>query len=291
MCADLQVAPPRTYKREAHAVWAAFSRKPRRWGEETRKQIKDQLQYIRRDLRYVGELFDQGGTLTKAQSKRLETIRQVYDQQDFMYRNHTHSVKDRIVSLSQPEIRPIVRGKAKDPVEFGPKIDVSIADGVVDVERFSFNAFNESSDLATTLDHYFDEHGEYPDEVLADTLYRTRANIDLCGNLGNRLSGPHLGRKPKHVDPAKRREDQDAENRRGEIEREFALIKGSLGLDLATNRTAETIAVSVDAAVVMANLERLLSTFPRPITLMTALSGERIRIDYKSTLIQQNLEG
>ncbi|VDG34065.1 transposase [Lactobacillus paracasei subsp. paracasei JCM 8130] [Lactiplantibacillus mudanjiangensis] len=121
--------------------------------------------------------------------------------------------------MSQPEIRPIMRGKSKSPVEFGPKIDVSIMDGVIDIERFSFNAFNESGDLGSTLDHYYDVHGEYPDEVLLDTLYRTRENIGMCANLGIRVSGPRLGRKPKHVDPAQRRQDQDAENRRGEIER------------------------------------------------------------------------
>ncbi|MBM6414885.1 IS5/IS1182 family transposase, partial [Lacticaseibacillus paracasei] len=104
----------------------------------------------------------------------------VYEQQRYMYDNKTHSVPDRIVSLSQPYIHPIVRGKAKARVEFGAKIDCSILDGVIDVERFDFESFNESTDLAATLDHCWDTLGQYPDEVLADTLYRTRANIALC---------------------------------------------------------------------------------------------------------------
>ena len=33
---------------------------------------------------------------------------------------------NRIVSISQPNLRPIVRGKAKTPVEFGAKYDVSV---------------------------------------------------------------------------------------------------------------------------------------------------------------------
>ena len=41
----------------------------------------------------------------------------------FMFDNKTHSVENRIVSISQPYIRPIVRGKAKSPVEFGAKLD------------------------------------------------------------------------------------------------------------------------------------------------------------------------
>lgn len=42
------------------------------------------------------------------------------------YDNHTHSVPDRIVSVSQPFVRPIVRGKAGKPVVFGMKLDISI---------------------------------------------------------------------------------------------------------------------------------------------------------------------
>lgn len=89
MAKQLQVSPPRTYKREAHAKWTVFSRKPRRWGKLTQKQIKAQLQYIRRDLRYVDGMIDQGATLTAARAKRLGVIRLVFDQQDYMYRNHT----------------------------------------------------------------------------------------------------------------------------------------------------------------------------------------------------------
>ncbi len=36
-----------------------------------------------------------------------------------MFKNNTYTVENRIVSISQPYIRPIVRGKAKSPVEFG----------------------------------------------------------------------------------------------------------------------------------------------------------------------------
>lgn len=47
---------------------------------------------------------------------------------DVMYQNKTHSVDNRIASIAQPWIRPIVRGKIKSPVEFGAKFDLSIDD-------------------------------------------------------------------------------------------------------------------------------------------------------------------
>ena len=62
-----------------------------------------------------------------------------------MHDNRTHSVSDRIVSINQSHIRPIVRGKAKSPVEFGVKFDVSLdGKGIARVEKQSFDAYNEN---------------------------------------------------------------------------------------------------------------------------------------------------
>ena len=54
-----------------------------------------------------------------------------------MYENHSHKIADRIVSISQPYIRPIVRDKAKSNVEFGAKVSLSLVDGFsfVDLDR------------------------------------------------------------------------------------------------------------------------------------------------------------
>ena len=43
--------------------------------------------------------------------ERLQVIRLLYAQQQEMYITNTHRVENRIVSLSQPWVRPIVRGK------------------------------------------------------------------------------------------------------------------------------------------------------------------------------------
>jgi len=94
-----------------------------------------------------------------------------------------------------------------------------------------------------------------------------------------------LGRRPKQVDPAKRKADRQAENRRGEIEREFAFIKGKLGLDLVTAKTAETIAVSIDAAIVLANLERFLALFSVPISFNVRSGKQTIKIEYQLTVV------
>lgn len=68
---QLNTQIPRTYKREAHKVYVCFTKKPRRSAKETRDQVKVQLQYVRRDLRYVHELREQGGQLSERQLAKL----------------------------------------------------------------------------------------------------------------------------------------------------------------------------------------------------------------------------
>lgn len=285
MAHGLETDIPRTYKRLAKQSWTDYSRHPGRQAKTRRKQVKSQLQYIRRDLGYIDDFIEQGAEqyLTDWQVKRLEVIRLVYQQQAYMYENKTHSVEDRIVSLSQPYIHPIVRGKAKARVEFGAKIDCSVIDGVIDVERFDFGSFNESADLPATIDHYWDTTGHYPDEILADTLYRTRKNIALCKAHGIKLSGPKLGRRPKNVDKEQRKRDTEAENRRGEIERRFAFLKGSMGLDLVNSRTAESLVVQVDSAISLANLRHLMVLFSIPISVVITKASKLYQINYKVT--------
>jgi hypothetical protein len=74
-------------------------------------------------------------------------IRTLCEQQKYMYDHRCHTVPDRIVSVSQPFLRPIVRGKAGKPVEFGAKLDISVVNGWTRLECFSFDAYNEAGNL------------------------------------------------------------------------------------------------------------------------------------------------
>lgn len=95
-----------------------------------------------------------------------------------MYDNNCHTVSDRIVSISQPYIRPIVGGKAKTPTEFGTKLDLSIGDDrMARIEKQSFDAYNENEVLIDTVERYKERTGSYPKRVLADKIYRNRKNF------------------------------------------------------------------------------------------------------------------
>ncbi len=64
-----------------------------------------------------------------------------------MWEKETQSIPQRIVSITQPHIRPIVRGKAGKPTEFGAKLSVSYVDNYIFLDRISWENFNESGDL------------------------------------------------------------------------------------------------------------------------------------------------
>lgn len=92
----------------------------------------------------------------------LLVVTEVYRQQRTLIENNQQSISDRIVSLSQPHIRPIVRGKAGKPVEFGAKISASYFDGYVFLDRISWDNFNESGDLKFQIEAYYNFTGYYP---------------------------------------------------------------------------------------------------------------------------------
>jgi len=87
------------------------------------------LQYIKRDLEYIDNILQHGKLLAEKFSLQLQTIRNLYAQQLYMYENKVHKVTNRIVNFCQTYLRPIVRAKAKSPVEFGIKLDISVIDG------------------------------------------------------------------------------------------------------------------------------------------------------------------
>ncbi len=64
-----------------------------------------------------------------------------------MYVQRTQRIDDRIVSISQPHVRPIKRGKAGRDTEFGAKLSLSVVDGFSFVDRLSWDNYNESLDL------------------------------------------------------------------------------------------------------------------------------------------------
>lgn len=246
---------PRTYRKRARKDYLKYARSRKHTAKMTRKAIGKQLGYLRRDLSYIDAMLEQGKTLKVREMQKLETIRSIYEQQKYMYDNHTHTVPDRIVSVSQPFVRPIVRGKAGKPVEFGMKLDISVVDGWARLEYHSFDAYNEATKLQDMIEAFRVREGHYPSRVLADKIYRNRENLRYCKERRIRLSGPALGR-PKKGEVRNKAQDYKDECERVEVERRFSLSKRKCGMGLITAKLQETAEHVIAMSILVLNLRR-----------------------------------
>jgi hypothetical protein len=256
-CKDYDLSKPRMYRVEARKNYLSLAKSKKRSQQKIRSVIRKQLGYVRRDLGYLETFMSEGYAPTSKEMALLQTIRLLYQQQEYMYKNKTHSVENRIVSIQQPFIRPIVRGKAKAPVEFGVKFDMSVDEhGFARVEKLSFDAYNESACLQTAVEGYKLRTGRYPECVLVDAIYRTRKNRAFCKERGIRMSGPKLGRPGKNREYDKAIEYQDNVDRI-EVERQFSVGKRCYGLGLVKTKHKETTMHTITLSVFVMNLFKI----------------------------------
>lgn len=256
-CKSNGLALPRRYSRRARKDYLAFAKSRKHSAEQIRKALRKQLGYVARDIRYLDEFMSNGYAMNSKEIDPYLTIIKLYEQQQYMYDNRVHSVEHRIVSISQPWLRPIVRGKVKAPVEFGAKFDLSLDnEGYGRIEKISFEAYNESTCLIEAVKRFRERTGYYPERVLADQIYRTRENRNFCKEHGIRLSGPKLGRPSVNAKVDKKQEYQDNTDRI-EVERTFSLSKRCYGMDRITTKLEETQLTSIALSVFVTNLFKI----------------------------------
>jgi Transposase domain (DUF772). len=248
---------PRTYRRKARKDYLFYARNRRPSLKLLRRSIRKQLGYVRRNLGYLEA---KQAALSEKQQHRLRTIESLYRQQREMHEKRINSIPNRIVSLHEPWVRPIVRGKAKAPVEFGAKIAIGLVDGYSRVERLDWNAFSEGNTLIASAEAYRKDYGFYPDRILADKAYRTRENLQFCKERGIRMAGPKLGRPPK--DKALYRQQLHEEwlesGERAAVECVFGLGKRRYDLDCIMTRLQHSSEVSIHLTFLTMNLFRKL---------------------------------
>jgi hypothetical protein len=189
---------PRTYRRRARQDYLALARQRRKDPKKLRKAIRKQLNYTNRNVKTINDLLDEqsgaGFPLEHPDLRLFWIIQEVYRQQKTMYDERTHQVSNRIVSVSQPHVRPIVRGKAGKNVEFGAKLSASLINGYVFLDRIGWDPFNESTNLVGQVERYRDRFGYFPEVVSADKIYGTRKNRLYLKEHQIRFSGRRLGR-------------------------------------------------------------------------------------------------
>ena len=236
---------PRTYRQRARKQYLAFSRKRKPRRKTIRKAVGKQLSYVRRDLKHIkGLLKEYPATpfpLSYKLQRQLWIIKELFRQQEIMYREKTHSIVHRIVNISQPYVRPIVRGKAKAKTEFGAKISASVIDGKFVLDRLEWDAYNECTDIRPAVERYKERFGYYPESVNADKIYWSRGNRRYLKSLDIALyGGKPLGRPILNRTSQEKKIHKAESAKRNRIEGKFGTGKRRYGLGLVMAKTKAT---------------------------------------------------
>ncbi|MEL7145967.1 MAG: transposase, partial [Bacteroidota bacterium] len=250
---------PRTYRNIARKAYLKVAKSKKASRKKIRKAVKGQLNYLRRNLSHIDKLLDQYPCIpfTAKMHRSYLIIQTLYDQQLELYREKKTSIDHRIVSIWQPHVRPIVRGKAKAKTEFGAKIHLSMIDGFAFIDTISWDAFHEGKHLSGYVENYKQRFGYYPEKVLVDRLYCTRENRRWLKERGIKLAAKPLGRPSKkavvnHVSPGER----------NPIEGKFGQAKTRYGMGRIKARLKQTSQSWIASIVLVLNLVNLTRTVP-----------------------------
>ncbi|WP_255490636.1 IS5 family transposase [Dysgonomonas sp. 511] len=222
--------PPGNYSSARKAYLEVIKRK-KKSKSLLRKGKSQLLTYLIRNVRGFINLIAVNGThllnsLKHNERKTIGAILKMYHQQEEMFKSGCRSCPDRIVSIFQPHIRPIVRGKSKSSTEFGAKIGASIVNGYTFLDHHSWDSYNESADLTLQIELYRKRFGFLPRRIYADKIYMNKENRRLMKELGIQMMGKPLGRPPK-ISQSKEAKEESAKTvgQRNEIEATFGTGK------------------------------------------------------------------
>lgn len=188
------------------------------------------LRYLNLDIQSFLKLIAGNGShlfdsLKDSQKRVCTAIFKMYAQQKQMFTAGINSCKDRIVSIFQSHIRPIVRGKSKAQTEFGAKIGVSVAYHYTFIDNHSWDAYNEASDLKDQITLYKTRFGALPSRVFADKIYLNRENRQHMKDLEIEVMGKPLGRPPKDQSADYKYKMKESVSLRNEVEATFGTAK------------------------------------------------------------------
>lgn len=262
VCDSYNLPMPHTHRREARLSFLRLVRKKRKRMRLVSSVKLTQLRCLQADIQIFLDFF---GKYTKeilecvkgSKARWLKATFTMFRQQREMFDNNQRACADRIVSIFQPHVRPIVRGKVKAMTEFGAKVGASIVEGYTFVDHISWDAYNESTDLVTQIALYKKRFGCLPAELQADKLYLNRANREYLKSLGITCHCAPLGRPPKHHDTSQE-EKCRASGERNEIEATFGTAKRAYGANDIRAKLPDTARSWICCCFFAKNIKRFL---------------------------------
>ena len=203
VCASLGISGIKTCYNDARRFYLELVKRKKKGGKLVRSVMSAMLDYLHIDLRRITELLvnhdcRKEDCLQPHDVRLLTAIYEMYGQQRKMFEDKTHVCANRMVSIYQPHVRPIIRGKAKAKTEFGAKIGASLYEGYTFIDHHSWDAYNESSDLSLHINKFKERFGYLPATILADKIYMNKENRKLLKKLEIKTYCKPLGRPPKN---------------------------------------------------------------------------------------------
>ena len=166
---------------ERKKEFLSYQKTKKKTNRAQKKLIKKLLKFLLRLLQLQKEIIEKHSiVLPLKQQAQMLTITKVYEQQHGKAYGNGEPIKDRIVSLSKPYIRPIVRGKENKTVEFGAKVNKLQIDGISFIEHFSYDAFNEGTRLKDGIALHQQLFNCKCTHHSADKIYATNKNRKYC---------------------------------------------------------------------------------------------------------------
>ena len=229
-CTRHNIKKPQIHRAEARQAFICLIKKKRKGKKLIDKTRLIQIRCLKADfqtfLDFLGRhTSDLLSCFSRHDFKCLNAAFKMYEQQKMMFEQNVRRCADRIISIYQPHLRPIVRGKAKAKVEFGAKIGASIVNGYTYVDHLSWDAYNESSDLVTQMELYKKRFGMLPQEVQADKLYLGKENRKYIKACHVDCYNHPLGRPPKEENDEHAEDKRRAVGERNWIEATFGTSK------------------------------------------------------------------
>ena len=165
------------------------------------RRLLDLLGKVLREIRKMDREHEAAKLFTDREKQTIDIITKAYRQQcnHFQSGDARESIPNRIVSVSKPYVRPIVRGKETKNVEFGAKCNNILVDGISFIEKLSFNAFNEGARLPHCIKMHRRLFGMDAKKIGGDTSYAGTANRDLCKELKIQTSFVKRGKPFKEM--------------------------------------------------------------------------------------------
>ena len=266
---DKKGTKPRTYRRKMDASFLDYAKKKKKSNATHRKMNRKLLECVKRNIKHIHNQLDQLEAISSVfplnykEQKMLWVIQTLYHQQQQMYNQNTKRCDNRIVSIFQPHVRPIVRGKTNAKVEFGSKLGVGLQNGFARIHTLSWDAYNESSDLISQVESFKDLNGYYPELVQVDKIYATRENRAWLKQRGIRITAAPLGRKSKELleeSYYKKRKRKKEATERNQIEGKFGQGKNGYNLNKIRARLKDTSESWIAAIFFVMNLIRYRKT-------------------------------